>query len=493
MARSLADDRSLLTYDRSYSIFVGMPAPPHPSPSRSRPALLLACCAAFLAFLDVTITNLAVPDIAQDFGAGVRPLSWVVTLYAIPFAALLAPAGRLADVLGRRRLFTAGAALFTVASALAAAAPGLGLLLVARAAQGAGAALLMPASLAFVLADIAPERRPAAVGLWSASAALAAAAGPAVGGVLVDALGWRALFCINLPLGLWLVWRSARVPVAHTRRGRLPDPGGTVLLTGAVALLVLGLTEGRSWGWGSAGTLATLAGAVAAARVALVRSAHHPSPALDVSLWRIRPYAAANVASLVFGAGLLASLLLGVLFLVQVWGYSELQAGLAMTPGALAAAAVGVGVGRRRDAVSPRVLVVAGGLVLAASLAALALWLPAEPHFLTAWLPTGLGLGVGVGAVSVGVSSAAALSVAPERFAAATGLNIAARQVGGALGVATLAAVLSGGRGIQPFLDVYWMTAGTAAAAAVVGLWLAPVAAPVPRRRPLRPASVPGD
>src|SRR4051812_5570567 len=209
----------------------------------SRLPLLLACGGSFLAFLDVTITNLAVPDLAGDFSAGVTSLSWVVTLYTILFAAVLAPAGRLADVVGRRRLFVAGVATFTAASLLAALAPSLGVLLAARAVQGVGAALLMPASLAFVLADTPPAQRPMAIGLWSASASVAAAAGPALGGVLVDSVGWRSLFCINVPIGIWLVWRTRRLPAAAERGGRLPDAVGTVLLAAGVGLVVLGVTE----------------------------------------------------------------------------------------------------------------------------------------------------------------------------------------------------------------------------------------------------------
>jgi MFS family permease len=170
------------------------------SPRFSR-SLLLACGGSFLAFLDVTITNLAVPDLAGDFSIGVTSLSWVVTLYTIMFAALVAPAGRLADVVGRVRLFVAGVTIFTGASLLAGLAPTFALLLVARTVQGAGAALLIPASLAVVLADTPPAHRPSAIGLWSASASLAAAAGPGLGGVGVDVFGWRSLFFINVPVG----------------------------------------------------------------------------------------------------------------------------------------------------------------------------------------------------------------------------------------------------------------------------------------------------
>ena len=462
----------------------------------SRTPLLLACGGSFLAFLDVTITNLAVPDLAGDFSVGVTSLSWVVTLYTILFAALLAPAGRLADVVGRRRLFVAGVTTFTAASLVAAIAPTFGLLLAARAVQGVGAALMMPASLAFVLADTPPEKRPAAIGLWSASASVAAAAGPALGGVLVDTLDWRALFCINVPIGAWLSWRAWRLPATATAesRGRLPDLVGTALIAGAVGLLVLGVTEGPTWGWGSVATIASLAVAVALGVLALLRSAHQARPAIEIGLWSNRTYASANVVSLLFGVGLYASLLLGVLYLVDVWGYSELQAGLAMTPGAVFSAAVGIAIGRSARKPSPSVLVFAGGLTIAATSAALALWLPADPHFLTAWLPGGFGLGVGMGAVSVGVSSAAALSVGPQRFAAATGLNIAARQVGGALGVALLAVILDGrapGDGAGPFLSVYWLMAGVCVAAAVVGLRLVlPAATPAAPRATTSPVTV---
>jgi EmrB/QacA subfamily drug resistance transporter len=457
--------------------------------SSSRAPLLLACGGAFLAFLDVTITNLAVPDLAGDFDVGVTSLSWVVTLYTILFAALLAPAGRLADVVGRRRLFVAGVATFTVASLLAALAPTFGLLLAARAVQGVGAALMMPASLAFVLADTPPERRTAAIGLWSASASVAAAAGPALGGVLVDTFDWRVLFLINVPLGAWLAYRAWRLPAVAEPGGQTPDVLGTALVAGGVGLLVLGVTEGQNWGWGSAATIAALAGGLGLAAAALYRSGRVRVPAIETALWRSRTYASANVVSLLFGVALYASLLLGVLFLTGVWGYSALEAGFAMTPGAAWAAVVGVSIGRSARKPSPAALVFGGALMIAVTSVALALWVPADPHFVTVWLPGGFGLGFGMGAVSVGVSSAAALSVAPEKFAAATGLNIAARQVGGALGVAILAVMIDGytpADGVEPFALGYWMMAAVCFAAAIVGLRLV---LPAPASAPAAPAA----
>jgi len=447
--------------------------------SSPRTPLLLACGASFLAFLDVTITNLAIPDLAQDFQAGVSSLSWVVTLDTILFASLLAPAGRFADLVGRRRLFVIGVTAFTAASLAAALAPNLGFLLAARAVQGVGAAMLLPASLAFVLADTAPEKRPAAIGLWAASASIAAIAGPALGGILVDATGWRALFLINVPLGAALTWGALRLPAVEHKRGRRPDVPGAVLLAASVGALVLGVTQASAWDWLDPRTIGALAGGAIGLALALIRAARTPAPAIEISLWRNRTYATANVVSLLFGAGLYATLLLGVLFVTEVWGWSELQAGLSVTPGALASALIGIAIGRAQRRPSPRVLVIAGGLLLAASTAAIAVWLPETPHFLTFWLPLGMTMGLGMGAISVGVSSAAALSVTPERFAAATGLNIAARQVGGALGVAFLAFALDGHTqgDTGAFSVVYAMTATVSLAVALVAIRLAPAKA----------------
>jgi EmrB/QacA subfamily drug resistance transporter len=447
--------------------------------SSPRAPLLLACGASFLAFLDVTITNLAIPDLAGDFDAGVSSLSWVVTLYTILFAALLAPAGRFADLVGRRRLFAAGVTTFTLASAAAALAPSLGLLLAARGVQGVGAAMLLPASLAFVLADTAPEKRPAAIGLWAASASIAAIAGPALGGILVDATGWRALFLINVPLGVALVYGTVRLPAVAATKGRRPDVFGAALLAAGVAALVLAVTQADAWGYTDPRTLGAFAAAALLLAAALIRAARIPAPAIEISLWRNRTYAAANLVSLLFGAGLYATLLLGVLFVTEVWGWSELQAGFSVTPGALASALVGIAIGRAQRRPSPRALVIAGGLTLAASTAAIAIWLPETPSFLSFWLPLGMTMGLGMGAISVGVSSAAALSVTPERFAAATGLNIAARQVGGALGVAFLALALDGHTpgDTGPFSLVYAMTATVSLAVALAAIRLAPVKA----------------
>ncbi len=463
--------------------------------------LLLACGGSFLALLDVTITNLAVPALRQEFGGeSLTSVSWVVTVYMVPFAALLAPAGRMADVLGRRRLFTVGVTTFTVASLSTALAPTFALLILARAVQGVGAAAMVPASLAFVLADTPPGKRASAIGLWSAAGSAAAAAGPTLGGVLVDSLGWRALFLINVPLGAALVWLAVRLPAAKRKRERSPDLSGTASLTAAVGLLVVATTEGQAWGWAGARTIACLLGCVGGVAIALRRSSRSHVPAIDTGLWRSRTYAAANVVSMLFGSALFVWLLAGVLFLTEVWHYSELAAGLAMTPGALAAAGAGITAGRLEREPTPRVLTVGGTLMIAATGLAFAIWLPTSPDFVAVWLPAGLIAGAGMGAVSVGVSTAAALSVAPQSFAAATGLNVAARQVGGAIGIAILAVLLdepTRAAGSAPFRSVYIFASIACAGAAVAALRLRlatppDAAAPAVGSRNEDPLAVPG-
>jgi EmrB/QacA subfamily drug resistance transporter len=428
--------------------------------------LALAAGAAFLALLDVTVVS----------------LSWVITAYATLFAALLAPAGRLADVIGRRTLYRAGVGGFAALSLVCAVAPSVPVLLAARAVQGAFAATMIPASLAILLADSPPERRGTSVALWSAAGAFAAAVGPSVGGVLVHVFGWRSLFVINVPTGLGLAAAAGILPRAAMARTRFPDALGTALLACGIGLAALGLSQGSVWGWGDARTIASLAGGVAGTVAAIQRSWRMPVPAIETSLWKHRTFALANGASLLYGASLYAWMLLGVLVLTQLWRYSELQAGLAMTPGAIAASVSAVVAGRRT---TPRVAVGAGAALMAASGLFIAATLPTHGEFLTYWLPIGLVLGAGMGMVTTGTSTAAALSVPPQSFAAGTGLNQTARQVGGALGVATLATIVRSGAAGQAstFAHVYVFVSLAALAAGVVGLALV--------LRPAQPAGEP--
>lgn len=448
----------------------------------SRPSrLALACGGSFIGTLDATVTSLAVPSLTSDFDASVTTVSWVVTVYAVLMAALLAPGGTIADFVGRERLFALGVVTFSLASLAVALSPTVEVLVTARAVQGAGAALLIPASLAFVLADTPADKRPAAIGLWSALAAVAAAVGPTLGGLMVEVTSWRWLFLINLPVGLWLYLGARHLTRTKGRSDRSPDTLGATFFALSVAALVLSITQGEDWGWNSASVLGGLAASVLFGAIAIHRSATHRTPALEIALWRSRVYAAANGISFLFGAALYIVLIAGVVFLVEVWGYSPLEAGLAVTPGALTSAAVGIYIGRRARRPSPTALVASGTALIAGVGMVLGLTLDSDAQLWDLWVPTGLVLGAGIGAVSVGVTTAAAMSVPPSKFASATGLNVAARQVGGAVGVATFAAIVAGQPGDGPvdaFRAVYWVITLASLAILPIAALLRPGLAP---------------
>jgi NTE family protein len=296
-----------------------------------------------MAFVDATIVNVAFPDIERSFpGTSIAALSWVLNAYNIVFAAFLVAAGRLADLLGRRRVFLAGLVVFTVASALCAVAPSPAALVAVRVLQALGAALLVPSSLALVLDAFPPERSAHAVALLTAVGAVAAGIGPALGGLLVTASDWRLVFLVNVPVGIaaWVLSRRLLVESRAPGRRRMPDVLGAGLFALGVSGLVLAVTQGGEWGWTSLGVLGCLAAAVALTAAFVRRSARHRAPVVDLALLRIRTFSVANGMSAVAAAGFYGYTLVNVLFLTGVWGYSVLEAGLAITPGPFVAAAV---------------------------------------------------------------------------------------------------------------------------------------------------------
>lgn len=431
------------------------------APNRHAAILLTAVGGTFLAMLDSTVVNLAIPSLHQDFPAeSVPTLSWVITGYVVFFAALLAPAGRLSDALGRRNLYIAGTALFTAMSLANALAPSVAFLIATRALQGVGAAAMLPASLAILLLDGPAERRGQALGVWSAASAAAAGLGPSVGGLLVDAFGWRAAFYINVPLGMAIIAAAYRLlprQQASFSRQRMPDPVGAVLLAAGIGAVTLGVTEGQTWGWSGARTLGALIGGVVAVLLALLRSSRARVPAVETRLWRNRTFASANAVSVLYGMAQYPWLLAGVLYVTSVWHYSELQAGLAMSPGALAASVSAIMLGRSRRYAKPRTAALIGLTAIAACGVWLVFGLTQSPRFLALWLPAGILVGIGMGAATLGTSTAAALSAPPALFATASGMNTMARTVGGALGVAVAAVTLQSmaGAGVQAFERVY--------------------------------------
>jgi EmrB/QacA subfamily drug resistance transporter len=472
------------------------------APRRSyRTVLLTASGATFLAMLDSTVTNLAIPALHDEFpSASVADTSWVITAYVVLFAALLASAGRLADVLGRRKVFLGGVLIFTLASLASAAAPNLAVLVGARAVQGLGAAAMIPAALAILLLDGPAERRAGAIALWGSVSALAAAVGPAIGGVLVDWLGWRSVFYINLPIGAVMLISALRIlPKQSGVTGKgLPDPVGTVLLAGGIGALTLGVTKGAAWHWTDPKTLACLIGGVLAVALAVWLSTRAKVPAVETELWRNRTFLAANGASLLYGMAMYPWLLVTVLYIIDSWQYSELRAGFAMTPGAVFASAAALLAGRVTGRLrGPRAATLIGFLAFLAGGVWMVLGITEHEAFLPLLLPVSFVAGSGMGAITFGTSMAAAMSAPPIRFAGASGMNTMARQFGGALGVAALAVILesNAGKGIHAYDKVYLfctVLAGIGLVLTWFGLrFTPPPAAPAAAPAVARPVAVP--
>ena len=407
--------------------------------------LAIASLGAAVAFVDATIVNIAFPDIARSFrGTAISSLSWVLNAYNIVFAAFLVAAGRIADVLGRRRVFVLGLEVFTGASLLCAIAPSADALIGFRVLQALGAALLVPSSLALVMNAFPPERRSHGVALLSAVAAVAAGLGPSLGGLLVAADNWRLVFLVNLPIGIAAVVLARRqLPESRTPgRRRLPDLPGALLLAVAVAALVLGVVKGQEWGWSSARIIGAFAAAVVVGAVFAWRCTWHRSPLIDLKLLRMRTFGAANAMTVIAAAGFYGYTLTNVLFLTGVWHYSVLDAGLALTPGPFVAAAVAGPTSRLVQRIGHRPVLVAGGLIWGGAVLWLVERVGLRPEFLSQWLPGIVLLGIGAGTLFPNLSGAAVAAAPGETFATATGLNSVARQIGAALGVAVVIAII---------------------------------------------------
>jgi NTE family protein len=410
-----------------------------------RSVLLVASFGAFMAFVDVTIVNIAIPDIRASFDdSSFSSLSWVLNAYNVVFAAFLIPAGKIADLLGRKRMFEIGIVVFTAMSALCAIAPSLDALIAARSLQAIGAAIVVPASLALVLEAFGAGHRAHGVALWGTAAAIAAGLGPVLGGILVEIADWRLVFLVNLPVGIAALVASKRTLVESRAPGRraVPDLFGALLLAAGLALLTLGIVEGEDWGWTSPAVLASFAAAAGLGAWFLRRCTWHPAPVLVTDDLKERSFGVANALSLLASAGYFSYLLANVLFLTSVWGYSVLEAGLALTPGPFVAAAIAAPLGRFLDRHDYRYVVIPGALVWAAGVGLLVTRLGPTPDFLGDWLPAIVILGIGAGATLPTLGAAAVAAAPGGRFATATALNSVARQLGAVLGVALLVAIV---------------------------------------------------
>ena len=434
----------------------------------------VACGAVFVVSLDATIMIAAFPALRSAFdGTTPSALSWVFNAYTIVYAALLAPAGRLADLYGRKRLFVLGLGLFTAASLVCAVAPTVDALILARAVQAVGAALLTPSSLALILAAFPTGKRAILTGLWGAVGALAAAIGPAGGAALIEATSWRMIFAINLPIGLALMGFA----VARLRETRAAGTGaqldliGIVLIIAGVGLLTFALIQTetaaassiRVWG-GAAGGMVCLA--------LYIRWAWgKPAAAIDLSLFGQRTYAFVTLATFVFGVAFSILFLGSYLFLISVWGFSPATAGLAITPGPLMVIPVAILAGRWAARSGHRVPLVTGGILLAASQLVIWMVVSREPAYWTLWFPSQLIGGVAVGLVLPALAGAAVAHLSPDRFGVGGAVNNAVRQFGAVIGTA-LAIVLVGEAttGLDAFRHAFLTLAALSLMTAIVCL-----------------------
>ena len=447
--------------------------------------LAVVSVAVFMASLDLFIVNIAFPEIAAEFGdASVADLSWVLNAYAIVFAALLVASGRLADRVGRKRGFVAGLVVFLAGSALSGAAPSLETLVAARVLQAVGAAVLVPTSLALLLPEFDGAERAKAIGVWAAVGGIAAAAGPPIGGLLVEA-SWRLVFLVNLPIGIAAVVAAGRVlRESRDEHARWPDWLGTVALTGAVGSLALGVVKAPEWGWGGERTLAAFAVAAVGLAWFWDRTGRHPSPVVDREMLAVRSFALANVAGFLFFVSFGAMLLGNVLFMTGVWGDSVLRAGLQLAPGPFMAAVFAAVAGRAAAKTGQHHLAGTGAAIFARG----ALWwvwqLDAGASYAGGMLPAMLVTGAGVGLVIPSLASAAASSLAPARFATGSAVFSMSRQIGTVLGVAVLVAIL--GDDPADFDAAYAFMAGAAGLASLAAFGIGPVrvAMPVPAPAP---------
>jgi EmrB/QacA subfamily drug resistance transporter len=405
--------------------------------------LIVVVAGVFMAGLDVFIVNIAFPQLHTDFpGTSLRSLSWVLNSYTIMFAAFLIAAGRWSDTFGRKRSYLLGTGVFVAASAACALAPSILFLVVARAVQGLGAALLMPASLGLLLPEFPPEKRHIPIGIWAAVGGIAAAAGPPLGGLLVQ-VSWRWVFIVNVPVGLasliagWRILREVRHPEAER-----PDFLGASLLTAGMATLVVAIIQGSTWGWASPRILGLFA--LTALLIALVgrRIATHPSPIVEPALLKVRTFSLATTASLLFFMAFAAMLLASVLFLTGIWHEPIITAGLEIFPGPAMAAIMAVPGARLGSRFGPGRVGAVGALLFALGGVWWVTHLNGAPRYAADFLPGMMIGGVGVGLMIPSLTGAVASTLAPARLATGIAVQTTGRQIGSALGFAILVAVL---------------------------------------------------
>jgi EmrB/QacA subfamily drug resistance transporter len=415
--------------------------------TRASKVLALISVGTFLTALDVTIINVGYRTMRGVFKDS-SLLPWILSGYNIAFAAGLLTAGRMADSFGRKRAFLLGVSVFGLSSLAGGFANEVWLLVLSRVTQALGAALIVPSAMALMLPEFPVERRSAAVGITASMGGLGAALGPAIGGLLVDHLGWRWIFWAKVPIcvgivivGVQLLRESRQEQSNRSNAFVMPDLLGALLAVVCVGLLTLSLVQSDEWGWGSPKLVASVITAFGFGIWFVRRAQHHRAPVLDLRLFRLKFVVGSNVAGILYAAGFYSFNFSMVQWLRDVWGYSPSKAGFA----ALAAPAFSMTVspiGGRLAQKYGHIRISCLGLILfAASTAFMATTVQVTPNYWTSFFPGLVGVGIAIG-LSISVLSSAASAFLPaHQFAMGTALYATGRQVGGALGIAIVTAI----------------------------------------------------
>jgi EmrB/QacA subfamily drug resistance transporter len=443
---------------------------------------------AYIVAANLSTVNVANPTIRNHFGASLSAVSWIVTAYAILFAALLVPAGRVADRYGRRLLYVSGLCVFAAGSLVSGIGPDLWVVVVGRAVQGIGAAVITPSAIGLLLEITPPARRTRALAWTGGVSSLGVATGPTLGALVVDHLGWRWSFLIAPPFALVSYAVGHRV-LPRTRQpeaeGRI-DVKGLVLAVAAMGLVTLAISEGRRWGWTSTETFAAFVVGALCMVLFVLQCRRHPAPVLPLWLFRARSFSVASVAGVVYGLASGSILFVNVFFLTQIWHYSPSKAGFAMIPGPVVASFVALFAGRVGSKYGERVLAVPGSLILGVGIVLYVWRTDATPNFWSEWFVGAALTGVGVMLVFPMLSSAGVRDVEPNVLSVATAAIRGSIQFGQAAGVSIVAAVLGSNPSTVGVFHRAWLVLVVCCVASAV---LCMGLQPQPRSEPARHAA----
>jgi EmrB/QacA subfamily drug resistance transporter len=438
----------------------------------------------FMIMLDNTVVNVALPSIERDLHVSISELEWIVTAYALTFAALLITGGKLGDLYGRKLIFIVGIAIFTASSLACGLAPSAGFLIGARMVQGVGAALMNPASLSIITATFPPRERGQAIGIWAGVSAMALAIGPLVGGLIVDNISWNWIFYINVPVGIagiivsWFVIKESR-DTSHEQSIDLPG-----LVTSSLGLFALtyALIEGNSHGWSSPEILLLFAAAAVLLVAFVVLEARQRLPMLDLSLFKIGSFTGANIVAMLVSLGMFGVFFFVSLYVQNILGYTPTQAGALFLPMTLLIIIIAPIAGKASDRIGPRWLMGAGMTLVGISLL-LYQRVGLDSDFWTL-LPSLLLGGAGMALTMSPMTAAAMSSVPVDKAGVGSGVLNSFRQMGGSLGIALMGAIVASyvsvspqsAEGAQQFVNglhaALLVSAGITFAAAIVAVVL---------------------